>query len=63
MKDKLLSSLSAFCLTRAKIVSEVIRDAPIPDTDIGIGHLWWYQIGIGYSVSIQYHNRYYYDVI
>ena len=39
------------------------RDAPIPDTNIGIGHFWWYRISIGYSVSIKYHNRYYYDVI
>ena len=24
---------------------------------------WWYRISIGYSVSIRYHYRYYYDVI
>jgi len=39
------------------------RDAPIPDTYIGIGHFWRYRVSIGYSVSIRYHNRYYYDVI
>jgi len=39
------------------------RDAPIPDTYIDIGHFWRDRVGIGYSVSIRYHNRYYYDII
>jgi len=39
------------------------RNTPIPDTYIGIGNFWWHRISISYSVSIRYHNRYYYDVI
>ena len=23
---------------------EIFRDAPIPDTDIGISHFWWYRL-------------------
>ena len=41
------------------------KDALIPGTYIDISHYWHvqYRISIGYSVSIRYHNRYYYNYI
>jgi len=46
------------CKTCENLVCVATRDALILDTYIGIGHFWQYRIGIVYSVSIQYHNRY-----